>query len=62
MDKPFFTIRELADAYANGNYHEVYHLLRKGALEAERPKPYCVRVTTTSVALVFDQRPDPPKL
>lgn len=52
-DPDWTTVQQLADKFASGQYHKVYHLIRKGALEADRPKPYRVRVAATSAALIF---------
>lgn len=58
-DPDWTTVQQLADKFAAGKYHQVYHLIRKGALEATRPKPYRVRVTATSAALIFGPEVEP---
>lgn len=52
-EKAWYTVPELADTFCAGRYHEVYHLIRKGALTAVRPKAYRVLVPATSAELIF---------
>lgn len=63
-DQPYTTVPALAKQFADGKYHQVYHLIRKGALEAHRPKPYRVLVSTTAAELIFgpSEPPVTPKL
>lgn len=53
QDEELWTIRALAERFAGGKYHEVYHQVRKGALEVQRPARYHLRVTSTAAQVVY---------